>query len=75
MKQNAIRGYSLFADLANPEKAPKLFKGAFEKIAKGTFKSTVTAKFTQDQFEEALKTYAAEMSKGKVLLQNPNFGE
>ena len=74
-KQKEVKGYWLTADLKKPEVAVKLFKGAFTKIAKGTFKSTVAARFPQEQFEEALKTYAAGMSKGKVLIQNPNFGE
>ena len=74
-KLKVIRGYNLFADLfGDPQKAAKLFKGAFEKIAKGTFKWSVVSKFTQDKVEEALKVSTEVASKGKVLIQNPNFG-
>ena len=74
-KRKVVRGYYLYADLDDPERAAKLFKGVTEKGASGTFKSTVAAKFSQEQFQEALKVMAAGASKGKVLIQNPNFGE
>ena len=74
-KHITVRGYNLFDDLGVPETAAKLFKGAFENIEKGTFRSTVAAKFSQEQFEEAMKTSTQEATEGKVLIQNSNFGE
>ena len=52
-----------------------MFEGAYENVVKGNYKSTIGVKYTYDQFEEALKASTSGTTKGKVLIQNPNFGE
>ena len=59
--------------MGDEERSKKIFAGAFENLSTGTFKPAIAKRFTHEQFREALEFYDSGMSKGKVLLQNPNF--
>lgn len=72
-KQKTVAGYWLNKDMEDPELAMTLFENTWKCLSNGVFKTVVAAKFTHDQFEEALEFYKKNASKGKVLIQNGNF--
>lgn len=72
-KNKVVRGYWISAELANQELAAKLFSGAFAALASKKYITNVSKTFNHEQWSEAKDYYLANMSKGKVLLQNPNF--
>ena len=74
-KLNAIRAFDLYSLLVVPETAAKLIKGAFEKMEKGTISSTVADRYPHEKFAEALEAFKEGKTSGKVLIQNPNFGQ
>ena len=72
-KHITIKGFDIADDLAVPEIAVKLYEGAYANVVKGNYKSTIGARFTFDQYEAAFKASLQGTTKGKVLIQNPNF--
>ena len=74
-KRKEVKGYVLSQDLVKPDAGEKIFGRAFLRIASGVFQSVIGGRFTHENFQEALDTYAAGMTKGKVLIQNANFSE
>jgi NADPH:quinone reductase-like Zn-dependent oxidoreductase len=72
-KSKTITGWWLTSYLTDLELAGKLFAGAFANLATKTYKTEVCAKYPQEEFAAALEFYSKNASKGKVLIQNPNF--
>ena len=68
-----VTGFWIKKQLAKPERAKKIFALTFANLAEGVFKSAIANRFTQENFQDALEFYKKGASKGKVLLQNPNF--
>ena len=67
-RRKEVKGYWLAPDLSKPDAGEKLFARAFPRISTGVFQSVIGGKFTHENFQEALDTYASGMTKGKVLL-------
>ena len=74
-KRKEVKGYWLATDLRSPDAGERTFARAFSRIATGVFHSVIGGRFTHENFQQALDAYASNMTKGKVLIQNANFGE
>ena len=74
-RRKEVKGYWLSQDLGRPDAGEKIFARAFPRIATGVFQSVIGGRFTHENFQQALDTYESGMTKGKVLIQNANFGE
>lgn len=72
-KGKIVTGYWLSKEIQDEKTAAGMFEGAWKSLSTGLYKTEVAAKFTHDQYEEALEFYKNNASKGKVLLQNGNF--
>ena len=72
-KNKTLTGWWLSNFLANHQVAGKLFAGAFKNLALKNFTTDIAKTFPFEQYKEALAFYAENSSKGKTLLQNPNF--
>lgn len=72
-KGKTLTGYWLSADLQNPQTSTKLFTETFKNLASRSYKTEISARYTLDKYEEAIKFYSANSTLGKVLIQNENF--
>jgi len=70
-----LTGYWLSEHLKEPEVAPQIIAGAMGNLATRQWTTTISKKFTQEQFKEALEYYEKNQTAGKVLIQNPNFDQ
>jgi len=68
-----IRGFWLTDFLKTSKDPMSIFGAALGNLASKDFKVTIAAKFTHAQYNEALEFYRINSTKGKVLIQNPNF--
>lgn len=72
-KLKVVTGWWLSDYVRSPENVAVIFPRTFERLAKKIFKTEVAQTFSHEKYGEAIEFYKNNMTKGKVLLQNPNF--
>lgn len=72
-KNKTLKGFWLTSILKDPEVAPQVMAATIGNLATRQFKTTISKTFPYTEFQEAIAWNTANMSAGKVLIQNPNF--
>lgn len=72
-RQHTLKGMWLNWYLLKSGRSVEIFTNALKNLGDGTFKTEIGGRFTFHQIHEALESSNTNATKGKVLVQNPNF--